>query len=290
MTNIGSYADGEGADLALVADLTADLTTSQAEILTRGTGYAVLRSGKVVDWTEQLPAPPRRTGAVSLDTVDSFAGYLHRYGAEPTVVYADQAGGRFVAVLDDHPVVTGDDAPGAGFRETTATLSLVHSQDWRDWRDRDRRMYPQQEFGQFIDEMAHTIVSPSSATMLEIATTLTAKTNIDYGSRVNLDNGDVEFRFEEETQARAGRGSASVEIPRTFTISVPVWNRTAAVEVQCRLRFKPEPSGVMMGFKMIRVDAAVEAAFDDVHAAVEAALPEFPVYLGDPFMASRSRH
>jgi uncharacterized protein YfdQ (DUF2303 family) len=282
MTDLTPYQDGEGADLALVADLAADLATSEADILDEGPGYAVLRSGKIVTWTKHLPAPVRRTGTVNLDTVSSFADYVLRLGGESTVVYADQSRGRFVAVLDDHPVPQVDDsAPPAGFRETTAVLPLVLSQDWQDWCNRDRKMYPQQDFGQFIDEMAHTIVTPSSATMLEIATTLTAKTKIDYGSRVNLDNGDIEFRFEEETSAKAGRGSASVEIPRTFTISVSVWNRTNPVEVDCRLRFKPEPSGVMMGFKMIRKDLSVESAFDGLHDLVLEALPDVPVYLGD---------
>jgi uncharacterized protein YfdQ (DUF2303 family) len=132
--------------------------------------------------------------------------------------------------------------------------------------------------------MAHTIIRPDSATMLEVATTLTGKRSLDLDSRTRLDNGDIGFKFVEETTARAGRGATEVEIPTVFTIRVPIFLGGEPVEIDARLRFKADQDGVRMGYRLLRWKDAERDAFGAVLATVtdETSLSEAAFYGSAP--------
>jgi uncharacterized protein YfdQ (DUF2303 family) len=272
---LSDYADGEGADLALVADLAARLEDAESEELGSGPGWAALRNGKVHNWQAYLTEPTRRSGTVTLADPVSFAAYVLRLRSPETAVYADKRGSSLTAVFNDHPESTeqataGDE--GAGFRDHRAVLALAPDTEWAEWSGANGRMFEQGAFGEFIDSMAHTIVEPDSATMLEVATSLTLKSKVDFSSRTRLDSGDLSFRFEQETEARAGKGAGTVEIPTSFVFEVSVWDGTPAVKFTARLRFKGDRDGVKMGFKMIRVAPTVDGAFRDLVDTVYGAM------------------
>lgn len=289
MITIDDYQDSDAAPMALVADLTDRLAAADAAPVYRddAAGIAVLRDNTVIDWSRRLPRPARRSGSVDLATPESFANYVTRLAVPETVVYADKAAGRLVAVFNDHPQVSGDSAGAvgtiAGWRDHRAAMNLTTHPDWAEWMQWDGKLRGQRAFGEFIDSMAHTVMEPDAATMLEVATTLTAKQTIDYDSRTRLENGDTSFTFVQETAMQAGRRNQRVEIPGTFVFEAPVWYGTMPVRVTARLRIMPERDGVMLGYKLIRLADATEEAFAGVIADVRAGIgDELPIFMGQP--------
>ncbi len=283
------FREGEGASHALVADLTAALTEAHCDPVheVEGEGFAVYRNGDVVDWRDKGDRPWRRKGSTTLVDPESFGKFVERLAVAETTVWADRVGESFMAVFNDHPAIDSGSAAlahevNAGFRDDTAHLNLVPHEDWKMWINNNGRMVPQRQFGELIESLAHTIVTPSAATMLEVATTLTMKRQLDFGSRVRLDNGDMEFKFEETSNATAGRrGGNSIEIPTSFTFAAPVWQGCDTVRVEARLRTRANGDGVEMGYKLIRLTDAVDDAFETVTDVIRGEIPEgTPIFVG----------
>lgn len=274
---ISDYSEGPGGPFALVTELAQELRDAQSAIVHEGPGFAVLRTGAVLDWTDTLDRPARVKGTTCLDKPADFAGYLTRHQTAESVVYADKRSARLTVVFNGHDAME----PGlsstqglAGFGDHRAVVNLVEDEDWTAWVEGSKRMHPQATFGELIEGLAHTMVTPDGATMLEIALSLTARSKIDYSSRARLDNGDMSFKFEQDTDVRAGKRGSEVEVPTQFTFRATPWEGVEPVEVTARLRVKPGPDGVLMGYRIMRLGEAVDTAFDSVIAAVEANIPE----------------
>lgn len=284
MLNFDQYRETESTTLA--AALAADLAEAEAAVAASGDGWAIQRDGTITDWTHRLPRPVRPTGTSTLVDPESFGAYVSRLAVEETTVWADRSSARFEAVFNDHPAATlgaTAEEADAGWRDHSASLFLTQSEDWRAWIERDGSSMPQKQFGEFVENMAHTIISPDSATMLEVATTLTMKRSLDFDSRVRLDNGDTAFKFVEESSMRAGRGASGVEIPSVFVFETPIWDGTAPVQVTARLRVRASGDGVTMGYKLLRVADATRDAFEAVVELVGRHLPNgMPIFLGVP--------
>ncbi len=291
MTSIDStnYVDGEGGPAALAADLATELELANADPILEGEGWKLMRDGRGGFITVEEPfreRPRRAVGSAALTDPAAFGDYVNRLRTVDTTLWANLSTFAVTAVFNDHPAVRqpGDTEapldtfrPLAGYRDHSATLSLEAHPDWITWKSRDMAagsargtsgLMGQRDFGEFVEDMAHTIIRPDSATMLEVATTLTAKRSLDFDSRTRLDNGDVGFRFQEETTARAGRGQTEIEIPQRFTIRVPIFLGTEPIEVEARLRFRPDQDGVRMGYRLLRWKDHERDAFDAVVATV----------------------
>jgi uncharacterized protein YfdQ (DUF2303 family) len=277
------YMDGEGASHALVGALVEALGDAESQPLAEGVGFHVGRSGQITDWSALLDHPRRRIGLRRLREPESFADVVNRLEVPgETTLWADLDGDSITAVFDDDQVTQIVGTEGA-WRQDRAILALAQSEDWAAWTRMNGQIVGQRAFGEFIEDQAHCIIRPSSAEMLEVATTLTAKRTLDYGSRTRLDNGDMEFKFVEETSMRAGRAGASVEIPSSFTVAVSPWVGTKPVEIVARLRVRPDGDGVKIGFRFLRLEAAKEQAFRDLTSEVHASVGDgVPLFYGNP--------
>jgi uncharacterized protein YfdQ (DUF2303 family) len=271
------YARAEGGAAALVGDLATQLAVAELDPILEGDGWKLLRDAdgdiRLVE-DPYRPRPRRATGSATLTDPDSFGAYVTRLKTPDTTLWADDRGRRIVALFNDHPAVegqpTGTTDPLAGYRDHSATLQLVEHADWAAWKAWDGmdKLRPQQAFGEHIEDLAHTIVDPDSATMLEVALTLTARRSIDLDSGHRLGDGNVSFKFVEETTARAGRGASEIEIPERFTIACPTVEGGEPVRVEARLRWRGDQNGVRMGYRLLRVKDAEREAFGAVVATV----------------------
>jgi uncharacterized protein YfdQ (DUF2303 family) len=278
------YHESDAASLALVAEQAQEIAELRAEPVFRddAAGVAFLTGGGVINWSNYLDRPSRLSGTTRLATPAAFAEFTlrHRRDGE-TIIFADKAAGRLVAVFNAAPLreVT-DTVAVAGHADHRAILDLTPDPDWVEWESNDRSDLPQDRFGELIDGLAHTMVRPDAATMMEIATSITGRQRIDYSSRTRLATGEVSFKFEQDTTMRAGKGATEIEIPESFVFAVSVWEGTPAVEVTARLRTKASHDGVRLGYRIIRKAQAVTAAFASVVEQVTAATAGTPVFLG----------
>ncbi len=279
-----AYRDTDAAPEALAAAQASEIARLGAEPVYRNeaAGVAVYPDGTRLDWSRHLPRPARQTGTARLADPMSFADYVLRHSTPETAIFADKSTGTFVAVFNGPPS-TEQEQPGqvAGRGDWRAVMSLAQGADWAEWLVRDRDLMSQRDFGEHVDALAHTMLEPDGARMIEIATTLTAKTKLDFASRTNLANGEVSFRVEQETQAKAGR-AGEIEIPTQFVFRLPLWDGTEPVEITARLRFRASrEDGVMMGYRIVRRAAAVDLAFGRVVEEIASIVGDgVPMFLG----------
>jgi uncharacterized protein YfdQ (DUF2303 family) len=158
-----------------------------------------------------LGTPRRNRGTANVHDPSDFAEYIHRLADDATTtVWADPDGGRLVAVFDDH---TNSELPG--WRSHTATLTLKADPDWQQWLARHNKLGNQADFAEHLEDLAHTVVDPDAASMLEIAKTFDAKRSVNFNSGVRLNSGDVQLTYEETTTARAGEKADSTSPPHS---------------------------------------------------------------------------
>jgi uncharacterized protein YfdQ (DUF2303 family) len=232
---------------------------------------------EVKDLESHLPAPLQPRGKADLHDPADFAEYVNRLGHHgTTTVWADPDAGRVVAVFDDHA-----DFEDAGWRSHTATLTLKPDPDWAAWIGRDGRPGDQAWFAEHIEGLAHTVIDPDPATMLELARTFDAKRSVNFRSGVRLDSGDVQLTFEETTKAKAGE-KGQLEIPAAFTIRCAPFLGVPQAEISARLRWRINEGELSLGYALLRPDLIRRDVIAALIANLRTAIDPMPVFMGTP--------
>lgn len=212
----------------------------------------------LVDLERWLDKPRRQRGNVVVHDWSDFAQLVNRLrDAHHSALYANVDAGTVTAVFDDHA------AEGvAGWRSHTAELKLQADPDWTRWLAFNGKLLSQTDFATVLEDLAHTVVSPDAATLLEVATSFRATKKADFDSTVNVQNGDVQLSYSEVTNAAAGaKKSGSVEVPRTFVIRIAPWRGVDPVDVTARFRYHVDNGHLSLGFALLRPDRAKDDAF-----------------------------
>lgn len=222
-----------------------------------------------------LDAPLRPRGDADLHDPADFAEYTNRLGhKETTTVWVDEDHGRIVAVFDDH-----GDSASAGWRQHRATLTLKADPDWRAWVNSDSKLDSQVWFAEHLDQLAHTVVSPDAATMLELAKKFQGKKSVAFTSGVRTDNGDVQLAYEETTTAKSGE-RGQVEIPSEFIIRITPFLGASPAEVHARLRYRINSGNLQIGYALIRPDLVRRDIMAGLVSSLRTQVDPFPVLMG----------
>lgn len=208
--------------------------------------------------------PQRRTGTTKLSELDSFIEFIKRWGSPDTVVYADTAGVKLVAVLDDHPPDPHETS--ASWREHRAEYTAPKSAEWIAWSGRCGRAMRQLEFADFIEEHLEDLVSydgmPAPTDVLSMARNLHIKTKGTYGRDFDPVTGDSVLTIKSETE------SGSTKIPRAFMIAIPVFEGGSRYTVEARIRFAISDGSPTFTFVLHRRSEIERHAFMDVRNQV----------------------
>jgi uncharacterized protein YfdQ (DUF2303 family) len=228
-----------------------------------GVNYAVIPSDSKIQSLEMFQhsdyaeRPHRKKGTVKVLDAASFIEYYGLFSDEHSRVFADETKSRVLAVLDYHG--TGENAPRWG--QHRLTLDLRYSEEWAAWTGRNgqARKMTQVEFAEFMEDNAPDIVNPNAATMLEMARTLQAKTDVDFSSAVRLNNGQVQLKYTEQIKGTYGNGN--VDIPEEFTIAIPVYVGTPRVTIRARLRYRLVSGKLFIWYDLLRPSDVERNAF-----------------------------
>ncbi|MFE0021935.1 YfdQ family protein [Amycolatopsis sp. NPDC059021] len=235
-----------------------------------------LRNDERVDTTDLenlLDQPRRPRGTALLTDPSDFAAYVTRLATASTTVWADQDSLKVTATFNDHA-----NGFSAGWRDHRAVLKLKHDDDWKAWLRQDGSLLSQEDFAEHLEDRAHTIVNPDTATMLEIALTFQTRRNASFSRGARLNSGDVQLAWSEETTAKAG-ASGRLEVPAEFTIAVAPFFGLPATEVTARLRWRIRDGQLGIGYRLDRPDLVHRKAFADVRQMLADSL-DAPVLLG----------
>lgn len=221
--------------------------------------------------------PVHKRGTVSVLDAASFNEYYSLFSDSHSRVFADETRSCVVAVLDYHGV--GDNAPR--WCQHRVRLDLRTSEEWSAWigRNGQAKRMSQMEFAEFIEDNTPDIVTPNAATMLEMARTLQAKTDVDFSSAIRLNNGQVQLKYSETVKGTYGAGN--VEIPEEFTISIPVYVGTPRTSIRARLRYRLNGGKLGIWYDLLRVLEVERNAFMQILSDIKEGL-QISIINGSP--------
>lgn len=278
--------------------ITADLA-ARAEVAENSISYVKVsadrqlvrllrRDGDSVDETlldpdEYADQPRWKTGTVQLLTVPSLIAYIEQHKEPGTQVWAVPDKGLFQAVIDDHQA--GDENSTephslGGWGDHRAVCQLQTTRDWKHWTAMDGRLTDQMAFAEHLEAGVHNIVDPAAADLLEVAQTLHGSRNVAWKSGARLSDGQVQLRYEEELQGRAGT-AGNLEIPQVFTLLLAPFEGTDPVQLMASLRWRLNDGRVQLGYRLQRPDVVLREAVDRLIDQIDTDL-ELRVLLGTP--------
>ena len=219
-------------------------------------------------------APARARGTYRPATVDALIDVVARHhDPESTTVWVHPDNGQIVAVFND--VHSG----GPGWRDHRAELVLAQTVEWKHWLGKDNRLMGQIEFAEHIEDGLAEIVEPAAADMLELAQTFQAHQTASFRSAHRLQSGQVQMRYDEEIDAKAGQ-SGQMEIPSSFRLAVAPFLGEQPYRVEARLRFRLQAGKLSLGYKLDRPERVIRDALDKL---AERLAEKFPAtFIGEP--------
>lgn len=275
--------DSPSSSVAEIADLArrgAEKTVEPYGITTGDRSLVVtkVRNDETIhvrDLEQYLDDPNRARGTAVVHTPADFIALTNRLSnVDHTTAWANVDSGTVTAVINDH---AGSDLPG--WRDHTAHLVLQQDEDWKRWTQRDNRLSSQADFSQFVEDVYHTVVDPDAATMLEVSRTMRAATRVDFSQATRLDNGDVQLRYEETTDSKAGQ-KGQLEVPERVTVRLSPWRGVEPRQMEARLRWRIEGGQLLIGYRIVRPDVFRDEVFDGLVEEIRAGINPIPLYRG----------
>lgn len=213
----------------------------------------------ITDLVEKAqPFPNRKRGTVCLKDLTSLLAYCKdQASGDAAYIYADPDGRKITAVFNDQRS-TG--VTGAGWRDHRAEYKAEFTPEFTCWLTANRKQFSQSEFAEFIEDNFADITEPGAQFLLDVATSLQAKTDINFSSAKRLQNGQVQLAYTENIDARAGVNGA-LEIPKEFALGLRIFKNGAGYKLKARLKYRLNSGSVKFWFEIDRPERAVEDAF-----------------------------
>lgn len=225
-----------------------------------------------VDEHDLQPAPFRAIGQRVVSELDSFLSELERRPlGDAGTLWGSAQRGSLTAIYNDHT----SDFPG--WRDDKLALQLAADPDWHAWHALSGNYFRQQEFGDKIEELLHTIVSPDQAELLEVIDSIRASSRGEVESGIERANGGQRLVYKQEHTVRAGR-TGQIEVPQIVGLELRPWDghpQTYPVEGYFRVRVNEGQLNLAVKLKPTR--QIVRTAWADLTAAVTNAFGK-PVY------------
>lgn len=200
--------------------------------------------------------PQRKRGTVQLKDIASLLSYAEDQDASNTgYLYADPDMRTITAVFNDH---RGQD--DAGWRDHRATYKAEYTPEFAKWLAKNGVAMTQTEFAEFVEDNFADITEPAAQHLLEMATTIQAKTDINFASAKRLQNGQVQLQYTETINASAGANGA-MEIPKEFALGLRIFKNGEGYKLKARLKYRLHSGAIKFWYELDRPERAVEDAF-----------------------------
>lgn len=219
-----------------------------------------------IDHTLRQPRPPRVTGAVTVTTVEALIDYTNRHSTPETTAWwrpRNTTGHIATVVLNDHSSPT---QPEWG--DHRAELKVAFHPSFIAWSTQSGQLVDQETFAEFIEDQLAVIIDPAAADMLEVAQSLHVARSSEFTSDRRLATGRVQFGHRQTQTATAGQ-SGNLEVPARLTLSMPVFDGAAPVEMTARFRYRLTSGVLKLGFILDRVTDTIDTAIDAMRTRFE---------------------
>jgi len=263
------------------AQVIADLARSQGDPRAAGidgTPYIIIpNDAQLVDLERTLEKPVRPRARVELYTLESFVNYVAQHGNEDcTALFADLSPTtcKVTAILDYHESAGGK----AGWREHTAVFAPVDGVEFKRWRDKNGQWFSQLAFAEWLQDNQLDVVAPPGAHLLEIATTLMAKKEVNFRRSEVLATGTAQFTYDEVLKAGGG-ATGQLEIPAMFVLDLPLHQGGQSRKLEARLRYKIEEGKLSFRYDLVALHKVIERTNAELLQMVQE-MTEFVPFVG----------
>lgn len=217
--------------------------------------------------------PDRIHRAVEAQSIDAFIDYFQRFADEDSTIFVDYDKQAVCGFIDYHSSsmrhIKGE--PDARHCVHTINYQFKLTPEAKRWFDASGKRMTQADFALFIEDGAPEIIVPSAAEMLEVATTLSAKTNVDFKSHMRLDNGQVQFQFNEIVQGMAG-AAGSLSIPTKISLGIQLFRGSDRYQIDANFRFRLEKGQIVLWYDLIRPNLVIDDAVSQVREMLDGAI------------------
>ena len=253
------------------------------------------------------PLPDHIRQQVELLDAESFIAYFKAFRTSTARLFCAplnlellaqgrNGGARFTAVLDYH--AGGDGARDAEFAKTAPASAAVYSAarrlahvatypvplslEFTRWMLMNGKGTSQMDFVAFIEAHQLDVVSPDSATLLELALNFEAKISVNFQSKVERVTGGRNLIFQETVDA--GGGSASVDrlrVPEMLSLRLPLFEGGKLYEMKARMEYRPQNGKLSITYHLQQPHQVFRAAWQQLRDEIADAL-EIQVLTGSP--------
>jgi len=210
------------------------------------------------------PAPARLKGTVQLCALDSLVQYCKDQAdatdgadASATVhgyIYADPDATTITAVFNDQR------GAQPGWRDQRAVFKAELTPEFARWKAKNAQPMGQTEFAEFIEDNLQDITEPAAQQLLDVATTIQAKADINFSSAKRLQDGQTQLGYTETINATAGANGA-LQIPKEFALGLRIFKNGEGYRLTARLKYRLANGAVKFWYELNRPERAIEDAF-----------------------------
>lgn len=215
-----------------------------------------IESLEAYKYNSHAATPERIKADVKVLDPESFIEYYALFSDPNSRVFANEPTISIVGVLDYHASGDGN-SPRWG--QHRLSLAMQPSEEWKTWTGHNNKHVTQMAFAEFLEQNAIDIITPSPASILEVARDLEATTEVQFGSGSRTQDGQVRFRYSEEIKATIGGGTLAV--PERFTVSIPVFVGGPRISMDALLRFRVKEGKLELWFTLMRPEEVRRTAF-----------------------------
>ncbi len=228
-----------------------------------------------IDESHLAPIPHRPTGTRTVAEVLSFLDEIARrpLTVGTSTLAGDYTAGTVTAVYNDHNTELG------GWRDDRLVLRLVPDPDWVAWHKLSGAWFAQNEFGDKLEELVHTVVAPDQAELLEVVDSIRASSSGSFESKINRHDGSQSLSYTEEVTASAGRGATGrLEVPKTITLRLTPWEgHVASYDVEAWFQLRVNAGQLRLAVKLKPTQQLLRTAWADVVGKIIEHTADIPV-------------
>lgn len=240
-----------------------DLATANDKLIETGDATILIlnedeKHVDISDTLQKLSSNKRRkSGTKTLLSIESFIQYVNDQDEVSFgYIYVDPESMTITACFND------DKSEFSGWQDHKAIYKPATTPEYNDWITNNRKAMDQTQFGEFIEAHIVDIAEPAGTTLLNVALTLQAKTDVNFASHKRLDNGQAQLHYTENISATAGV-NGDIQIPTTFKLGLRIFKNAAGYQIPARLKYRLGSGQVRFTYELDRPEAYVEDAFKD---------------------------
>ena len=220
---------------------------------------------RVEDLERLLDKPSRVKAEVIVTEAESFINYVNKHKADTfSMIYADMDSEKnslsLIAVIDDN-----GPASNPCWRGHRCIFTPNLSVEWKRWLSRNKQHFSQTDFATWLEDNLPDIAGvegmPSGADILQMALGFEANAEKRLRSKINLQNGGVQFEFVEDEDKDT---RTKMQVFERFTLGLPVFDGSAsAYPLEARLKYREKDGKVTFWYELIRPDRVFKTAAND---------------------------